>query len=82
MENTGKEKITILRRKQVEARTGLARSTIYLRIQDGTFPRPINLGARSVGWLDSEISDWIAERIAARFDEKHYAKINSAKRMV
>lgn len=66
MENTGQEKITILRRKQVEARTGLSRSTIYLRIQDGTFPRPINLGARAVGWLENEIESWLALRI-----EKH-----------
>ena len=79
MENRGKEKTTILRRKQVEARTGLARSTIYLRIQDGTFPRPINLGARAVGWLESEVTDWIAGCIAARFDEKHCAKNNFGK---
>lgn len=82
MENTGKEKTTILRRKQVEARTGLARSTIYLRIQDGTFPRPINLGARAVGWLESEVSDWIAGRIAARVDAKHSVKNNSGKVLV
>ena len=54
---------TILRRKQVEARTGLRRSTIYQRIQAGTFPRPVPLGARAVGWLESEVNAWIAERI-------------------
>jgi len=59
MANTNQEKLTILRRKQVEARTGLSRSTIYLRIQEGTFPRPINLGARAVGWLDHEIEAWL-----------------------
>lgn len=48
-------RLTILRRKQVEARTGLRRSTIYERIQAGTFPAPISLGARAVGWLESEI---------------------------
>lgn len=66
MENTGQEKTTILRRKQVEARTGLSRSTIYLRIQDGTFPRPINLGARAVGWLENEIESWLELRIEKR----------------
>lgn len=66
MENKDQEKTTILRRKHVEARTGLSRSTIYLRIQEGTFPRPINLGARAVGWLESEVTEWIAERVAAR----------------
>ena len=54
---------SILRRKQVQARTGLARSTMYQQIQDGTFPRPIPLGPRAVGWLESEVSNWIAERV-------------------
>jgi prophage regulatory protein len=54
--------ISILRRKQVEARTGLARSTIYLRIAQGTFPRPVSLGARAVGWSSDDIDQWIAER--------------------
>jgi prophage regulatory protein len=57
--------LTILRRKQVEARTGLSRSTIYLRVSDGTFPKPVSLGARAVGWVESEISDWLASRIEA-----------------
>lgn len=55
----------ILRRKQVEARTGLPRSTIYDRIKAGDFHKPINLGPQSVGWVESEINDWIAARIAA-----------------
>lgn len=60
------KRLSILRRKQVEARTGLSRSTIYLRIQEGTFPRPINLGARAVGWLENEIDEWLAARIENR----------------
>lgn len=52
-----------LRRKQVEARTGLSRSTIYLHIQQGTFPAPVHLGVRAVGWIESEITAWIADRI-------------------
>jgi len=55
----------LLRRKQVQARTGLARSTIYQYIKAGTFPKPVPLGARAVGWIESEVSDWIAERIKA-----------------
>lgn len=55
--------LKIIRRKQVEARTGLARSTIYLQISQGTFPAPISLGERSVGWLESEITAWIEQRI-------------------
>lgn len=54
----------ILRRKQVEARTGLSRSTIYTRIAEGSFPRPIELGGgRAVGWIESEINAWIQARI-------------------
>lgn len=55
----------ILRRKQVEERVGLSCSTIYAGIAAGTFPKPIQLGAQSVGWLESDISDWLDERIAA-----------------
>ncbi|MBL8445442.1 MAG: AlpA family transcriptional regulator [Zoogloeaceae bacterium] len=57
---------TILRRKQVETRTGLSRSTIYDRIRAGTFPAPVSLGAKAVGWLEHEIDAWLAGRIAQR----------------
>lgn len=56
---------SILRRKQVEARTGLSRSTIYDRIKAGTFPAPISLGAKAVGWIESEIDAWLNARIQA-----------------
>jgi prophage regulatory protein len=62
-ENPAKPPIGILRRPQVEERTGLSRSTIYARMQFGTFPRPILLGDRAVGWLEHEIDDWIDQRI-------------------
>ncbi len=56
----------ILRRKQVESRTGLSRSTIYARIAAGEFPSPINLGSdRAVGWLEAEIDQWVQSRIDA-----------------
>ena len=58
--------LSILRRKQVEARTGLSRSTIYLRIQEGKFPKPVNLGPRAVGWLENEIEAWLATLIKNR----------------
>lgn len=53
----------ILRLPTVKAITGLSRSTIYLRVSQGSFPKPISLGARAVGWVESEITDWIAQRI-------------------
>jgi len=58
--------LTILRRRQVEARVGLRRSTLYQRIAEGTFPAPVRLGARSVGWLAHEVERWLADRVAAR----------------
>jgi len=64
--------LTILRRKQVEARTGLSRSTIYARLRqnpkrpgdyDPTFPKPISVGAKAVGWIEAEIEAYIAAQI-------------------
>jgi prophage regulatory protein len=58
--------LAILRRKQVEARTGRSRSTIYQRVADGTFPKPVKLGARAVGWVESEIQEFLRSRVVAR----------------
>ena len=52
-----------LRRKQVETHTGLSRSTIYQYIKNGVFPKPVPLGPRAVGWLESDVSEWIAARV-------------------
>ncbi len=55
---------SVLRIPDVIAKTGLSRSTIYVRIKnDQTFPKPISLGDRAIGFLESEINDWIAVRI-------------------
>ena len=54
---------SILRLPAVIKRTGLSRSTIYLRIENNEFPSPISLGGRSVGWLEHDIDEWIVERI-------------------
>ena len=56
---------TILRLPTVKARTGLSRSTIYLRVVEGRFPAPISLGGRAVGWIEAEVNDWLANRIEA-----------------
>jgi prophage regulatory protein len=50
----------ILRLPAVKACTGLSRSSIYLRMTQGTFPKPVSLGARAVGWRQSEVDDWLA----------------------
>lgn len=50
----------------VLARTGLSRSTVCVRLERGRFPRPVSLGARTVGWIESEVDEWMRERIASR----------------
>ena len=57
--------ITFLRLPEVKKQTGLGRSTIYLKISQGTFPASVSLGDRAVAWIDAEIHQWIADRIAA-----------------
>ena len=69
--------LTILRRKQVEARTGFSRSTIYLRICQGLWPKPVSLGPRAVGWPAAEVSAINAARIAGKSDDDIRALVTS-----
>lgn len=55
-----------LRLSDVMKRTGLSRSSIYLNIKKGHFPKNISIGSRSVGWLESEINAWMQSRIQQR----------------
>jgi prophage regulatory protein len=59
---------TIWRLPDVMAQTGLSRSTIYSLVSQQKFPKQINLGPRAVGWVASEVSDWIEERVNASRD--------------
>ena len=54
----------ILRLPQVQARTGLSRSTIYVRLAVGSFPKPVALGARAVRWIEEVVGAWIRQQIA------------------
>jgi prophage regulatory protein len=53
----------IVRLPGVMERTGLARSTIYHMLGQGEFPRPITLSQRAVGWISSEVDEWLLSRI-------------------
>lgn len=53
----------ILRLKQVIRKVGLSKSTIYEKMSEGLFPTSIKLSERSVGWLESDINDWISSKI-------------------
>ena len=55
-----------IRLPEVINRTGYRRTSIYQKVAEGTFPAPVKLGPRAVGWLSTEIDAWIDERVAER----------------
>lgn len=55
--------LSILRRKAVEARTGLSRTTIYDYVKANRFPAPVRIGSRAVGWLESDVAAWLAIQV-------------------
>lgn len=52
----------VLRLKEVRHKTGLGRSTIYRWMDEGRFPKPVRLGARTVAWIEHEIDEWLMSR--------------------
>lgn len=56
----------ILRLEQVKGLTGLSRSTIYDYVSKKNFPQPVKLGTHSVGWIESEVQDWINLLVESR----------------
>ena len=56
----------ILRRAEVEAKTGFKRAHIYSLMKEGRFPKALRLGVRAVGWDSTEIDQWIADRLKER----------------
>jgi len=54
---------TLIKLNEVKTLTTLSRSTIYKKVAEGTFPAPIKLGDRAVAWLETEIVNWIEQRI-------------------
>ena len=53
----------IMKLSEVKMVTGLSGSSIYRGADNGTFPKPIKLGERSSGWIESEVYDWIDKKI-------------------
>ena len=60
----------ILRRRHVESQSGYPRSTLYLRISQGLWTRPVKIGPRAVGWPADEVRALNAARIAGQSDEE------------
>lgn len=56
----------LLRRREVELKTGKSRASIYADIRAGTFPEPVSIGRNSVAWVEREIEFWVSERLAER----------------
>ncbi|MDM1759667.1 MULTISPECIES: AlpA family phage regulatory protein [Acinetobacter] len=60
----------LIRRKEVQEKTGLGASSIYAMMRSGDFPQCLNLSERRVAWIESDVDSWVADRIA-----KHKANI-------
>lgn len=77
--------LSLLRLPAVQAASGYARSTIYLRIAQGLWPKPVSLGARSVGWPAHEVAALNAARIAGKSEadiRALVAKLHAARQSV
>lgn len=57
------EALRIIQRKEVQERTTLSKSALYLKIKEGSFPRPVKLSKRRVGWISEEIAEWLTQQI-------------------
>lgn len=56
----------LIRRKEVQSKTGLGASSIYAMMKQGKFPKAITLSERRVAWLESDVDQWIVDRINSR----------------
>ena len=66
MQLVANEHDRVLKIYEVVNQTALSKTGIYEAVKSNSFPPPLKLGKRSSGWLQSEVSSWIAERAAAR----------------
>ena len=75
-QNNNKPKIILIRLSEVMSRTGYGRTSIYRKMEDGSFPKSLKLGgppkdpnifdSRAVAWIEGEIDQWIQSRIEDR----------------
>lgn len=54
----------LLRLPAVEERTGFKKSSVYAGVKAGTFPAPVRLSARAVGWREEDLDKWVSERVS------------------
>ncbi|HDY8039953.1 TPA: AlpA family transcriptional regulator [Vibrio vulnificus] len=55
-----------LKLKEVMEKTALSRSAIYRKMNDGEFPESVSLGERAIAWVESEVDEWMEERLQTR----------------
>lgn len=55
-----------LKLKEVTQKTALSRSAIYRKMDEGSFPKSVSLGDRAVAWIESEVEEWMEERLQTR----------------
>lgn len=55
-----------LKLKEVMQKTALSRSSIYRKMEEGEFPKSVSLGDRAIAWVESEVDDWMEERLFNR----------------
>ncbi|ENQ8616746.1 AlpA family transcriptional regulator [Vibrio fluvialis] len=62
----GERPMRFLKLKEVMEKTALSRSAIYRKMNDGEFPQSVSLGDRAVAWVESEVDEWMEERLQNR----------------
>lgn len=69
----------LIRQKEVTEMTGVSRASVYKLMAVGRFPKSVSLGERAVAWVESEVQEWILERIAERDEQQSgYASSSSS----
>jgi|TARA_A100001518_G_scaffold1503_1_gene1407 prophage regulatory protein len=59
----------LVKQKEVLRRCGISAATLYRLIKKGKFPESVNISERAVAWANSEIEQWIEERMRERYDK-------------
>ncbi|MCG3766081.1 AlpA family transcriptional regulator [Vibrio cincinnatiensis] len=62
----GERPMRFLKLKEVMEKTALSRSAIYRKMNDGEFPESVSLGERAIAWVESEVDEWMEERLQTR----------------
>jgi prophage regulatory protein len=79
--NNEEFKMALIRLSEVKEHTGLGRSSIYKYMNDGLFPKSVSLGDRAIAWVDSEIIDWVQDKIDQRDRCEHQTQNKEAEQL-